>query len=237
MRDAGDLAALPPVAAAPTPTPLPTVAPTPTAAAAGPDLPDLAAEALFSRRNRLVLLVANRGTADLEGSIYALVDGAEAVRIDVGGKPLRPGETLEAELPGEYVQRRATVVVELRPAPDVQESDIDNNRVQAVIAPDVDNDVELLSAELDSGDGHLVVTMRNNSVIPLVGTVTVAVRETAPGTLLLGRLVGPLEIAAGGTQRFDFAELIELDLANVQLILSTDAINDADSANNVLPRP
>ena len=53
------------------------------------------------------------GDADVGGLISIVVDNGEPTRVDVGGKPLRPGDVLEAELTDEYVQRRATVTIEV----------------------------------------------------------------------------------------------------------------------------
>ena len=228
VGDASETAALPsPAAAGGAPT-------------ATPDFPDLVIEAVFSRDNRLAVVVTNLGNADIEGAIFVAVAGATPVRIDIGGKPLRPGDTLEAVLPDEYVQLRAVVTVEVRPSEGVEEEDTANNRFETIIEPDIPNDLELLSVELGPEPATLTITVRNNSVIPLVGTVTIAVRQTAPSTLLLGRFQAPLEIEAGGTQsyqqRFDVADADALDLARIQVILSSDAINDARESNNIFPR-
>lgn len=250
VANAGELSAVPVIepAAAPTATPSPTAA---AGAVQTPDLSDLALEAVFSRENRLVVIVANVGNADIDGAVFVIVDGGEPKRVDVGGKPLRPGETLEAALEHEYVQRRATVAVEVRPVPGVEEEDVANNRLEVVIAPDIPNDLGVLSVELPSGElppvepdrepARFVITLRNNSVIPLVGIVTIAVRRTAPESLLIGSFVAVLEIEAGGTQVYE--ETFELDpgqpdleLASIHVILSSDAINDADASNNVFPR-
>ena len=241
VANAGDLAALPVVGGMASPT----STPTPTAAVAGPtqtpDLPDLVIEAIFSRENRLVVVVANVGVADVDGPILVIVDGGEPIRVDVSGKPLRAGETLEAVLEQEYVQRRAPVPVEVRPGEGVEEKDADNNRLQRMIAPDVPNDLELLSVELEPELARFAITVRNNGVIPLVGEVTVAVRRTAPASLLIGNFVASLDVEAGGTQvyerEFDLAAgAPALDLASIQVILSTDAINDASARNDIFPR-
>ncbi len=243
--NAGELSALPVIKPSPPPTAAPSLA-----AAAGPpqtpDLPDLAIEAAFSRQNRLVVIIANVGNSDIDGAVFVVVDEGEPQRVDVSGKPLRSGETLEAVLEEEYVQRRATVTIEVHAAPGVEEADVASNRLQAVITPDVPNDLEVLSVELDSDEldpelARFGITLRNNSVIPLVGAVTIAVRRAAPDNVLIGSFAAQLEIEAGGTQlyerEFDLASgEPPLDLASIQVILSSDAINDANSTNNVFPR-
>ena len=225
-------------------SPPPTQAPSPDASAAPgqtPDLPDLAIEAAFSRQNRLVLIIANVGNADIDRAVLIVVDDGEPQHVDVSGKPLRSGETLEAVLQEEYVQRRATVTIEVHADPDVAEENIANNSLQAVIAPDAPNDLEVLSVDLDPELARVGITVRNNSVIPLVGSVTVAVRRAAPESVLIGSFAAQLDIEAGGTQlyerEFDLASgAPPLDLASILVILSSNAINDADASNNVFPR-
>ena len=235
----GDVPSLPVLGEA---APGPTASATPAAAAANgaptqtPDYPDLAIDAVFARENRLVVTIINLGDADVGGAIFITVDGGDRTRIDVGGKPLRPGETLETVLAGEYVQRRARVTVEVLPGAGVEEQETENNRLESVVAPDLPNDLEVLSAERDAADGHLTVAVRNNSLIPLVGVVAIAVRETAPSPRLLQRLDAPLDVAEGATQHYEFPTLIDLDLGRIQVLLSSDAINDAVQANNVFPR-
>ncbi|MSQ41798.1 MAG: hypothetical protein EXR65_02015 [Dehalococcoidia bacterium] len=200
-----------------------------------PDHPDLQVEALLSRENRLVVVIVNAGDADATGAIFVSVAGGDRVRVDVGGKPLRPGDRLQATLSNEYVQRRASVAVEISLEADVREEDTTNNRFTAVVEPDRPNDLELLSAELAGADRRLAVTVRNNSMIPLVGTMTLAVRSTQPSLLLSSRLVA-LNLAPLGTQRYDVPDVQAVDLTRIQVILASDAINDAVAANNVWPR-
>lgn len=222
---------VPPRATSPSPA-------TPTVAAQAtqtPDLPDLAIEDVYSSENRLAVMVANLGAGDVSGAVFVSVGGGEARRVDVG-KPLRSGDTLEAVLEDEYVQRRASVLVEVRPAEGVEEEDTENNRFEALVEPDLPTDIEVLEVTLSPADGHLVVTVRNNSQIPLVGTVTLVARETDPAPRLLDRIVEPLSIDAGGVNEFDFPQLTGLDLARVQVLLSTSAINDTDRENDVFPR-
>ncbi len=239
IQDAGDIAALPPTWDEPVATPAATANPTAAATAPGTpaaDLPDLVIEAVSSRENRLVVVVRNVGAADSGGPLFVIVDGGPRQRIDVEGKPLRPGDTLEAVLEQEYVQRRASVTVEIALAEGVAEADADNNLFDVVVTPDRDNDLEVRSVALDPDDGHLIVTVRNNSMIPLVGTVTISVRRTQPESLLLKRLVEDLDVDAGAEQRYHFDDLTDLDLTRTRVILSSDAINDADGTNNVFPR-
>src|SRR5206468_4055573 len=96
--------------------------------------PDLALRSVGSRQDRLSVLVANAGGADFGGTIMVSVNGGPQMRVDVG-KPLRPGEALDAVLNTEYVQRRAKIVVVVA-SPDVTESSLDNNRLEVVVGPD-----------------------------------------------------------------------------------------------------
>lgn len=214
-----------------------------TATAAGPtqtpDYPDLQLEAIYSRDNRLVVAITNVGDADVDGAVFVIVDGGEPVLESVGGKPLRPGDTLEAVLEHEYVQRRGTVVVEVRLGEDMQEGSLDNNRLEVVLSPDVPNDLEVAAVTLDATSAVLTVTVKNNSIIPVVGVATIAVRQTAPSSALIVRFDVLLGIEAGGTQQYE--QTLEVDgelppLANLQVILFSDAINDAVEANNTFPR-
>ena len=199
-----------------------------------PDLPDLVVADAFARENQLVVVVANEGSGDADGTIEVSADGGPFVRIDTG-KALRPGDELERAVQGHYVQRRSRVSIELR-APDIDEEDTGNNTFTGVVAPDMYNDIEVLSVGVDPTGGHLVVEVRNNSPIPLAGELTFGVRESATDGRLLLRDTFALDVEAGGTSRYDLRALTGVDAASVLVILSTDAISDADSANNTHPR-
>ena len=200
-----------------------------------PDYPDLIVSEVYARDNRLVVVVANEGSADAEGPIEVSVDGGPAHRIDVGN-PLRPGDRLEQMLSGEYVQRRAQVVVTVRAATRVNEENAGNNIFAGIVAPDAPNDLELLDISYGGADPHLIVTVHNHSPIPLRGVITIGVRQTSPQDQLLLRDERALDIGADETQSFDFFEFSGIPLEFVRVIVSSDAINDADSANNTLPR-
>lgn len=233
VENAGDVLALPVVEAPVAGEPSPVATATQPGAV---DLPDLVLEEAFVRENRLVIVVRNAGLADAVGPIYASVDGGIPQRVDAGDKPLRPGDSLEAVLTNEYVQLRAAVEIEVGMGLATVEARGDNNRLETVVVPDRPNDLEVFSAALHPDDGHLVVTVRNNSVIPLVGTVTLAVRRAHPESELLERLQAPLEVDSLGIQEYDFDQLIDVDLTRIEVILESDAINDADRTNNVYPR-
>ena len=200
-----------------------------------PDYPDLLVSAVASRDNRLVVVVANEGSADAAGPIAVSVDGGEAQRIDAG-KALRPGATLERVLDGEYVQRRASVTVTLV-AEGMREENAGNNTFHGVVAPDVPNDLEVLGIGIDPDGGHPYVEVRNLSPIPLAGEVTIAVRAAAPDDRLLLRERFALDAGAGAIQRFGLEALGGSEAESLRVILSTDAIGDADSANNTWPPP
>ena len=200
-----------------------------------PDYPDLLVSAVASRNNRLVVIVANEGSADASGPIAVSVDGGEARRIDAG-KALRPGATLERVLDGEYVQRRAPVTVTLV-AEGVREENAGNNTFHGVVAPDAPNDLEVLGVGIDPDGGHPYVEVRNLSPIPLAGEVTIAVRAAAPDDRLLLRERFALDAGAGAIQRLGLEALAGAEAESLRVILSTDAIGDADSANNTWPAP
>ena len=201
-----------------------------------PDRPDLVVREVFARDNRLVVVVANAGSADAdgEGIIEASVGGGGYVRIDTG-KALRPGDELGVAVEGAYVQRRSHVSITLR-AWGIIEADTGNNSFDAEVAPDTFNDIEVLGIGRDEESGHIVVELRNNSPIPLVGAVTLEVRASAVDGPPIIAEVFPLDVESGATSRYDLAALVDADPGSISVTASTEAINDADSANNTYPR-
>lgn len=201
-----------------------------------PRRPDLVVREVFARENHLVVVVANEGSgdADADGVIEVSVDGGPFTRVDAG-KALRPGDELERVVDGAYVQRRTHVAIVLR-AWGIVEERTDNNTFESDVAPDTFNDIEVSSVGTNPDGGHVVVEVHNNSPIPLVGEVTIAVRESGPGDALLFSAEFTLEVAAGGTSRYDLRELTGVEADSVSVTVSTDAISDADSANNTYPR-
>jgi hypothetical protein len=196
------------------------------------DLPNLVLDRLIVRQNRLIAVLSNDGHIDLPGPFTVTVGNGEAHQITLPGKSLRPGDRIENPVEGEYVQRRASVVVIVTTT--TREETTDDNRLDAIVEPDVPNDLEVLTAAVAP---ELSVTVRNNSPIPLVGTINITARETAPSSRLLRRLDdAPLRIDAGGTQAFVFTGLTGLDLSRTQVLIDTTAINDADVRNDVYPR-
>lgn len=201
-----------------------------------PNPPDLVVREVFARENHLVVVVANEGSgnADADGVIEVSVNGGRFVRIDTG-KTLRPGDELERVVEGQYVQRRSRVAVTLR-AWGILEGRTDNNTFESEIAPDTFNDIEVAAVGVDPDGGHVTVEVRNNSPIPLAGDVTLAVRTPAPDGPTLFSADFALEVAAGGTSRYDLRELTGVEADSLSVTVTTDAINDADSANNTYPR-
>ena len=239
VAGAGDVDALPVLDArafrlaieSPTPAPAGDARPTPPL-----DRPDLVVRDVFARDNQLVVVVANEGSGDAsaDGVIEVSVDGGRFVRIDTG-KALRPGDVLEAAVEGAYVQRRSHVSVALR-AWGVIEADTGNNTFEGEVAPDTFNDIEVLGVGRDAESGHIVVEVRNNSPIPLAGTVTLEVRDSTPDGKAILAEVFPLDVESGATSRYDLPALVDADPGSISVTVSTDAINDADSANNTYPR-
>lgn len=232
VADTGDLSAVPVVrrpdlGASP---PLPTAPATVGSPNVTPDLPDLRIAAVFSRDNRLVVVVTNDGAGDAAGPILVAVGEGEPRHVDVG-KPLRPGDELEVVLVDEYVERRAAITV--RVTTSAEEADDTNNDRTVTVGPDVPNDLEVRPPTVEP---VLTVTLINNSVIPLVGSVILVVRERQPGDALLGRLDAALAIEAGGTQSFAFPALVGLDRDRIRVLLESDTINDANPSNDVYPR-
>ncbi len=220
--------ASPPPAASPEATPTATLDP-------GRDYADLVVSDAYARDNRLFVVVGNRGAADADGAIEVSVDGGAAQRIDTG-KALRPGDVLERPIEGEYVQRRSQVVVTLRASASIVESNVGNNVYVGIVEPDVPNDLELVTVEYGGSGPHLIATIRNGSPIPIRGGITIGIRDLASGGRLLLRAERSLEVESGETQSFEFPSITSAPPETLQVIISTDAINDADGANNSLPR-
>ena len=233
--------------ATPAATASPRVSPTPsqeatateTPAAALPtdrrDFPDLVVSDVFSHDNQLFVVVSNTGNADADGLIEVSVDGGPPQRIDTG-KSLRPGDLLEQPIDGEYVQRRAQVVVTVRASASIVERNAGNNVFVGVVTPDAPNDIALVDVEYGGSGPHLIATIRNRSPIPLRGEVTIGIREITPQDRLLLRERRNLDVASGATQSFEFPSITSETPGSVQVIVSTDAINDADTSNDALPR-
>lgn len=234
----------PPLAGEATPAPSrPIVGATPAVTATAPaptftpDLPDLTVDAIFSRDNRLVVVVSNKGIADVTAQIMISVGDGEPRPADVKpGEPLHPGQVLELVLEDQFIQRRAEATVTVSTDPATDEEGLENNTRTEIVTPDRPNDLEILEVIITPGTGVLRVTLRNNSPIPLGGTATLSVRLTAPDSTLLARAAIVLAISPRGEQRVEFAELDTPDLTRISVILSTDAINDADPSNDVFPR-
>ena len=223
-------------------SPLPVIAPPgatplPSDATLTPDLPDLVVSRVFSTDNVLWVEVLNQGVADAIGEIRVSVDGAEDVALGVKpGEPVRPGQRVASAIPGVYLQLRRNVEVLIAPLEGREEEDLENNVWIGIVAPDQPNDVEILAAAVEASDNHLVVTIRNNSPIPITGTFTVSVRETAEGNTLLGRERATVEIGSGDSLKLPFTGIAEIHLTRVRVLLSPDAIDDAVLANNSYPR-
>jgi hypothetical protein len=168
--------------------------------------------------------------------VLVRVNGGPARRVDVAGKPLRPRDALEAVLTTEYVQRRAQVRVEVELETGEREARTDNNRLDVVVTPDVPNDLAIGTVEIDAIDGSLRVEVRNLSPIPVVGTVQLAVREAPPGTRLLGVAEAAVNLAPDAAERVAVREVRGVPLGRLVVHLATDAITDANPANDSYPR-
>jgi hypothetical protein len=188
---------------------------------------DLAVASVVSRDNRLLVVLENRGDAEVEGPIYISVDGRMAHRVDA---TIGSDGASEVFLEDEYVQRRGnvTVVVDTLnpPVPTTHRS------FQGIVAPDLPNDLNLVSAGTELTDGHVFALVRNDSTIPLVGTITIAVRVGELPGQLAARVEARLDVDSGGTQRFDLETLLSADTTNWSLIMSTDAIADDRASND-----
>ena len=202
-----------------------------------PDLPDLVIEAVFARDNQLTVVIANIGIVDAIGDIFVSVDGGTPIPADVKpGEPLRPDDRLEVVLETEYVQRRANVSVAVSTDPAIDEESLDNNSRETIVTPDRPNDLAISSVTVEGPDASLRVTIRNNSPIPITGSVTISARESSGDFTELGTLQPFVTLAPGETLNVDFPDTSEVVIDNLQVLMSTTAINDADSANDTFPR-
>lgn len=200
-----------------------------------PDLPDLVISGAFAVGNILHIEIYNQGAGDAMGELAVAVNGGPPQALDLKGVPLHPGQAALAAVPGEYVQLRTAIALLLLPDPELEEEDHENNGWSGVIEPDQPNDMEITAARV-ADDGALVVTVRNNSPIPITGSLTVSVREALPSTRLLGRHVEAHTIAAGGEVDITFPEITDADLSRTTISISTTAIDDATLQNNSYPR-
>ena len=223
--------------------PLPVIAPpgatpAPGDATLSPDLPDLVVARAFGRDNMLWIEITNQGIVPASGEFRVSIDGDPDVALDVKpGEPLHPDQTLTAAVPGVFLQLRRNMEVRLLPVEGVEEEDMANNTWTGIAGPDLPNDIEIFSAVVDEEPGsHLVVTLRNNSPIPITGTYTVSVRETGEGNELNGRQRTTERIEVGGLLEIPFPEITEIDFTTISVILSTDSIDDSALANNTYPR-
>jgi hypothetical protein len=196
---------------------------------------DLVLHSVGSKQDRLFVVIANDGNADFTGSIAVAVNDGPPRRLDPG-KPLRPGEALEAVLNTEYVQRRARVLVTVS-TPDGVDAAADNNRLEVVVAPDQPIDLELAGAQVDPGDGHLSLSVRNHGPIPLVGSLSISVREPPPSNRLLATNAAALDMGPDALQRIDLPPPANpAALTRVTVSITTDAIADANPENDTYPR-
>ncbi len=198
-------------------------------------LPALTVGPLAASHDRLVVQLVNRGEAVPTAGISIRIDGGVAHAIPASALP-RPGEAValsgldDAFLGEAIVQRRAPVTVDITAA--------DGTHIATrsmIVAPDVPLDLALADARVDAA-GTLLVDIRNDSPVPLRGRVVVAAREPASPYTLLARTEAPLDVAAGAVQTIAVGAVGTVgpsDLARLRIALSTDAIDDANLANNV----
>ncbi|MDA0815658.1 MAG: SH3 domain-containing protein [Chloroflexi bacterium] len=202
-----------------------------------PDHVDLIVARAFSQQNQLWVEIVNQGAADAVGGFTVAVDRHAPVEVQVRpGEPLRPGQSLVGPVPGHYLQLRSNLLVTVLPADTLIEEDAENNSWIGIVGPDTPNDLEILEAAAGIAGEPLVVTVRNNSPIPIAGLFTLSVRETVAPIQLLGREQITIEIGNGQTFDVVFEELTDVDMTRVTIIMGTDAIDDANLGNNVYPR-
>ncbi len=104
------------------------------------------------------------------------------------------------------------------------------------MGPDQPINLTLEGATVDPRDGRLAVDVRNRGPIPLVGALTIGVREAPPQNRLVVVSTGALEVGAGGVQRFQVASPTAVDLTRMTVTIATDAIADSDGSDDTFPR-
>ena len=200
-----------------------------------PDLPDLRVDSVFSRDNRVIVVVSNIGVVDVDAEIFVSVDGGDLHAADIKpGEPLRPDEQLEIRLDNEYVQRRAVITATVTTTPEIIEQDLDNNVLETVISPDIPNDLSISGASFTGPGGALQVRIRNNSTIPITGSGTLTVRDEERTRLGAMRPIFTLE--PGAEVVTNFPEITELTIDEIDIRFSSIAVNDSDPDNDVFPR-
>jgi hypothetical protein len=152
------------------------------------------------------------------------------------GEPLRPNDQLEVVLETEYVQRRASVSVAVSTDPAIDEESLDNNTRETIVPPDRPNDLAIASVTVEDPHASLRVTIRNDSPIPITGNVTISARESSGDFTELGTLQPFFTLAPGETLDVDFPDTSEVELDNVQVLMTTTAIKDTDSGNDTFPQ-
>ena len=212
--------------------------PTAGSGAPGPrDLPDLRIESAASRNNRLVAVIVNDGPGDLPTPLLVALNGGTPVRVDTkAGEPLRAGARLEAVLPNEYVQLRARIALQVQTEPANRETNVENNGWSGIVEPDQPNNLGIGRAVANGPDRHLLVTVQNDSPIPVRGMITITVREAPPSTTLLGRDAREVVLETGKSLDIPFSDIRNVDLTRIAVKLSTDAIHDAVLADDSYPR-
>ncbi len=200
-------------------------------------LPDLRIESASSKGNRLTVTIVNDGPGDLPTPLLVAVNDSAPVRLEAAaGSVLRAKQRVEAVVPGEFVQLRARITLRVQTEPANRETNVENNAWSGIVEPDLANNLGIASAVADGTDRHLVVTVRNDSLIPVRGSITITVREALPSTTLLGRDVREVRLDPGKTIDIPFAEVRQADPARLAIRLSTDAIHDAVLADDSFPR-
>ena len=145
---------------------------------------------------------------------------------------------VETALAPRYDERtiRARVALRVVTEPANRAAKTDNNTWSGIIEPDQPNNLGITRAIAEGDDRHLVVTVGNDSPIPVRGSITLTVREALPSTTLLGRDVREVLLEPGKAVDIPFAEVRQVDLTRIAVRLSTDAIHDAVLADDSYPR-
>jgi hypothetical protein len=206
-----------------------------------PDLSDIQIDTIFSRDNRVIVVVSNVGVVDVNADILISIDGGEPQAADVKpGEPLRPDDQLEVAFDEEYVQRRALISATVSTEPSIDELNTDNNSIETVISPDVPNDLGIAAVAFTGPEGALQVTISNNSTIPVTGSAAVSIRERKGERTRLATVRHTFSLAPDAEIVVDLPSVVgvpdELTIDDIEVHFSSDAVNDSDPTNDIFPQ-
>tara|TARA_B100000700_G_scaffold122905_1_gene137633 strand:- start:29214 stop:30263 length:1050 start_codon:yes stop_codon:yes gene_type:complete len=201
------------------------------------ELPDLSIEDVFVKNNKLVVVLSNVGEIDVIGAIHTSIDGSEPKPVDIKtGEPLRPAEKIQIVLENEYVQRRGSVHISAYTDPPIYERNIGNNEVKMIVSPDLPNDLSISDVNIIKPQNIIRVSIKNKSPIPITGSATISVRSVSDRSKELYTIQPYFSLGPEESVPFDINNKNDINFNEIEILMSTSAINDSNSDNNISPR-